>query len=179
MKNVDIFLFDDFYLSRLKNPQLSTFLLQRTINSKQTSLGIHKWHRLRCCPGPLLCRHVRSYVRKCTVDQKVCLVRRLCLNAHQCSRCSHECLWCFSLDTPCTQGSIVLPFYHFASCVPLARAPDSDLQLRKQPTLAWSAAHPATASRLSLEAELAVCFPYIVEEEGWRGYRGSTCEWGM
>lgn len=27
------------------------------------------------------------------------------------------------------------PFYHFASCVPLARAPDSDLQLRKQPSL--------------------------------------------
>lgn len=61
--------------------------------------------------------------------------------------------------------------YHFPSRAPLTRASDSDLQLRKQPALAfffflllrswtcglaWSAAQPATTDWLLLEAELYV-----------------------
>lgn len=68
--------------------------------------------------------------------------------------------------------------YHFPSRVPLTRASDSHLQLRKQPSLAWSAAHPATTGWLLLEAELSVCFHCIVGNERW-GVPWSTFEWGL
>ena len=69
----------------------------------------------------------------------------------------------------------------------------SDLQLRKQPALAfffffllrswtcglaWSAAQAATTGWPLLEAELSVCFHCIVENERW-GVPWSTFEWGL
>ena len=75
-----------------------------------------------------------------------------------------------------------ITLYHFPSRVPLTRAPDSDLQLRKQfaptffhsevldlwPGLVCSPNLPPLPGFL-LEAELSVCFHCIVGNERWGG----------
>lgn len=91
------------------------------------------------------------------------------------------------LTPPCVRGSITLQF----TTSPLVRrSPEYwPQQLKKQPAvffppwtwtcgLVWSAAQPATTGWLLLEAELRVCFHYIVGNERW-GVPWSTFERGL